>query len=190
MLHMTITDLHRHAAAYNLTDKLQKELSVGPFNFTLSTLGISEDTQSKLGYLPIVAKVLAGLFIVTLAATGVSMLLTLLGFLLIPNHAPRRLSFLNMGAALAAVIFTLASSLVATFVPRAIASQLQESLGSTVGLEIIANMKLATMLWAACGMTALSTVSWFGELIVQCVRRRRMRRYSSYEQKFTSSFEK
>lgn len=170
-----------------MTGKLEQELSLGPFNFTLAQLGISQDTQDKLGYLPIVAKVLAGLFVVTVGATATSMFATALGFLLIPARAPRRLSLLNMGAAALAVVFTLASSLVTTFVPRGIAAEVQSSLGDAVGLEIIANMKLVFLTWAACGFAVLATLSWFCELIVQCVRRRR---FGVSRQRYTTSFEK
>lgn len=141
-------------------------------------MGISKDTQDKLGYLTTVAKVLAVLFIGTAGATASSMFGTALGFVMMPERAPRRLSVLNFGAGLVAVVFTLASSLVVTFVPRGIAQELQSQLGDTSGLEVLTDMKLALLLWAACGMAVLTTLSWLCEVIVQCVRKRRYGRRS------------
>lgn len=118
------------------------------------------------------------LFIGTAGAAASSMFGTALGLMMLPERAPRRLSVLNLGAAALAVVFTLTSSLVVTFVPRGVAEELQSQLGDTSGLEVITDMKLALLLWVACGLALLTTVSWFCELIVQCVRKRRYGRRS------------
>lgn len=162
-----------YIGAYNLTNKLTQELSVGPFHFTLSQLGVSESTQQQLNELPKVAKALAGLFIVTVILTGLAMLGSAAGFLLLPTHGARTMSFFNFLLALLAVVLLLAGALVATIGPRLVAQKLQDTLGSGVGLEVIANIKLATLMWAAFALETLAMFIWFYELVAFCVRRRR-----------------
>lgn len=137
--------------------------------------------------LPKVAKALAGLFIVTVVLTGLAVLGSTAGFLLLPARAARTLSFFNFVIALLAVILLLAGALVATIGPRLVAQQLQQKLGSGVGLEVIANIKLATLIWAAFALETLAMFIWFYELVAFCVRRRRT---GAFSEKSSTAFGK
>lgn len=167
----------RVAAAYNFTDKLNQQLSVGPFHFTLADLGVTQDIQDALDKLPKLAKALAGVFIASTALAGLSMLGSALGLLLIPRLG-RTLALFNWLVALAAAVLLLAAALVATIGPREAKSQLNKNGAEVIGLGVIANHKLLALTWAAFGLMALSTFYWFYELIVECVRRRRTKGYS------------
>lgn len=123
--------------------------------------------------IPKVAMALAALFIITVMLTGAVMLGSAIGFLVIPRAA-RLISFVNFVVALGAVVFLLASALVATIGPQEVANQIKQRGGDTVGLEVIANTKLATLAWAAFALMVLSMFFWFYELVVECVRRRRV----------------
>ncbi|CAN8104304.1 unnamed protein product [Discula destructiva] len=163
--------------AYNFTDRINQQLSVGPFQFTLAELGVNQDIQDKLDQLPKIARALAAVFIISVFLAGLSMLGSALGLLLIPRLG-RTLAFFNWVIALLAAVFLLASSLVAMIGPREVARQLQAQGADVIGLEVISNTKLQRLTWAAFGLMALSMFYWFYELIVECVRRRRMRGYS------------
>ncbi|KAJ4414101.1 hypothetical protein N0V82_008132 [Gnomoniopsis sp. IMI 355080] len=158
--------------AYNFTEKINQELSVGPFQITLAELGVSQDIQDKLNDLPKIAKALAAVFIVSCFLTGLSMLGSFGGFLLLP-HKGRTISFFNFLLALLAVILLLASSLVATIAPPEVTKQLQENNIDAIGLEIIASKKLEALTWAAFALELVAMFYWFYELVVECVRRRR-----------------
>lgn len=160
------------AEAYNFTDKINQQLSVGPFQVTIADLGVSQDVQDKLNDLPKLAKALAAVFIVSCLLTGLSMLGSLAGFLLLP-HKGRTISFFNFILALLAVILLLASSLVATIGPKEATKQLQNNNIDAIGLEVISSTKLQSLTWAAFALMAISMFYWFYELVVECVRRRR-----------------
>lgn len=126
--------------------------------------------------IPKIAMALAALYIITVVLTGMVMLGSATGFLLIPRAA-RLISFLNFVVALGAVVFLLASALVATIGPREVADQIAKNGGNTVGIEVIANTKLAALAWAAFALMVVSMFFWFYELVVVCVRRRRVGAY-------------
>ncbi|KAF3766356.1 hypothetical protein M406DRAFT_339597 [Cryphonectria parasitica EP155] len=153
-------------SAYNFTSKLNEELSLGPFAFTLSELGVSDSVQEKLALVPKVAKALAAVFIASVGLTGLAMITSLAGFLLIPR-AGRLLSFLNVCIAFWAMILLLASSLVATIAPRIVAEEIANNGGDDIGLEVDYNMKLASLTWAAFALMVLSLAYWFVEFIVE-----------------------
>lgn len=128
--------------------------------------------QDKLNDLPKLAKALAGVYIVSCFLAGLSMLGSLVGFVLIPRLG-RTLSFANFLLALLAVILLLASSLVATIGPKEATKQLDANGADAIGLEIIASTKLQGLTWAAFALMVLAMFYWFYELVVECVRRRR-----------------
>lgn len=158
---------------------------MGPFQFTLSDLGVDSDIQSTLNYVPKIAKALAALFIVTVALTGFSLLGAIVGIL---GSAGRCASFFNFSVSLASAIFLLASALLATIGPREVESQIQQRGGSDLGLGVLSNRKLAAILWAAFALMAATTLFWFYHLIVECVRRRRTRAFG--EKPYTGSYMK
>lgn len=172
-------------AAYNFTDKLNQELGVGPLQFTLTDLGVGSDIQSTLNYVPKIAKALAALFIATVALTGFSMLGAIVGFL---GRAGRCTCFFNLAVALGSAVFLLASALLATIGPREVERQIQQRGGADLGLGVLSNSKLARILWAAFALMAATTLFWFYELIVECVRRRRTRGWG--EKPYTGSYMK
>lgn len=161
-------------AAYNVTAKLDSDLSLGPFRFSLTQLGVSESVQQKLNDIPQLAKALAAVFIVSVILTGLTMLSSALAFVL---SGGRMLSFFNLLLAALAAIFLLASSLIATIGPPLVAQQIRNNAGDTIGLEVVSNRKLYSLTWAAFALMLVSTFFFFSELIVECVRRRRAGRF-------------
>lgn len=169
-----------------MTNIINQQLSLGPFQFTIADLGIDQDIQNALDMIPRLARALAAVFIVGVFAAGLSMLGSFLGLLLIPRMG-RTLALFNWIIALVAAVFLLASSLVATIAPRVATQQLNEHGADVIGLGVISNSKLLSITWAAFGTMALSAFYWFYELIVECVRRRGTKKYAK---KTAASYEK
>lgn len=165
--------------SYNFVDKIQQELKVGPFQLTLSDLGVSQDIIDKLNNIPKYAQALAAVYILSCLFVGLSMLGTLAGFFLLPREG-RLLPFSNFAIGLLAVFFLLASSLIATIAPSEVTKQLQQQGidADAIGLEVIASKKLQGLTWAGFALMLLTMFFWFYELAVVCVRRRRTGRFA------------
>lgn len=152
---------------------LNKQLSVGPFNISLSDLGITSDMSGKLQDLPSILKALAALYILSAAFTGLAFLGALGAFFLLPGRG-RRLSLGNLLLAVPAAIFLLVGSLLYTVGAAEIVKKINGMGADDVGLNISIGSKFEALSWAAFALMLIATGYWVYEFVAEVRSRRRV----------------
>lgn len=169
----------------DISTLLNKQLSVGPFNVTLSDLGITSDMLGKLKDLPAVFEALTALYILSAAFTGLAVLGALAALFLLPRHAPRRISLANLALALPAAIFLLVGSLIYTIGAAEIVKKIQEMGADDVGLKVEVGTKFEALSWAAFGLMAIAAGYWLYDFISELRAAKRNGRVRGKTEKYS-----
>lgn len=159
----------------DISTLLDKQLSLGPFNITLSDLGITSDMTGKLKDLPSILKALAALYILSTAFTGLAFLGALAAFFLLPGRG-RRLSLGNLMLAVPAAIFLFVGSLLYTVGAAEIVKKINDMGADDVGLNVTIGSKFEALSWAAFALMAIATGYWLYEFVAEVRSRRGVRK--------------
>ncbi|KAF3759909.1 hypothetical protein M406DRAFT_297234 [Cryphonectria parasitica EP155] len=163
------------AASMDMSDLLNKQLSLGPFNVSLSDLGFTQKLEQKLSKLPTVFEALAALYIVSTIFTGLSILGAAAGFFLIPQKG-RKVLVANLGLALTAALVLFIGSLLYTVGATEMVKKIREENADDIGLEVTVGSKFQGLTWAAFALMVVATGYWTWELIAAIRARRRNQR--------------
>lgn len=159
-------------AAMNISAIIEKELSFGPFDITLSDLGVSADMQNKLNDLPQLLEALAAIYIVSVVLSGLAMIGSAVGLFLVPSTG-RKIIIMNFVLALLAMLFLLAGSLATTVGGSEVQKAIREKGGDDIGLVMNLGKKFEAVSWAAFALMLLAMSYWVYEFVVATRDRRR-----------------
>ncbi|KAI3391145.1 hypothetical protein diail_7912 [Diaporthe ilicicola] len=146
----------------NISAMLDKQLSVGPFNISLSDLGITEDLQDKLNDLPKLFQALAVMYILGVAFSGLAILGSAAGLFIIPSGG-RKIPLVNFLVAALAMLFLLVGSLLTTVGGKKVKEEIQKRGGDDIGLEMELGSNFMALTWAAFALMTLATFYWIYE---------------------------
>lgn len=160
----------------DITTILNKQLSIGPFNISLSDLGVTQKLEKKLSSLPEIFEALAAIYIISACFAGLSILSTLAGVFLLPHKGGRKLVIGEILLALMGALFLLVGSLLYTVGGKAAVSKIHDSGADDVGLEVSVGSKFQALTWAAFSLMVLATGYWIYEFVVMTKAARRDRK--------------
>lgn len=155
----------------NVSALLDRELSLGPLHVSLSDLGFTTDLQSKLDDLPRLFEVLAVMYILGAAFSGLAILTSVAGFFLVPKSG-RKIVILNFVVALLAMLFLLVGSLFTTIGGKKAVDEI-EKYGSDAGLVVTQGTKFQGLSWAAFALMTVATFYWAYEFFAETKARKR-----------------
>lgn len=156
----------------NISAMLDKELSFGPFNLSLSDLGISSDLQGKLNDLPQLFEALAAIFIVSASLSGLAIIGSVAGLFLVPS-AGRKVIIVNFVLALLSMLFLLIGGLLTSVGGSEAQKGIKKKGGDDIGLVMNLGKKFEAVTWAAFALMLLATAYWVYEFVVATRARRR-----------------
>ncbi|KUI73509.1 hypothetical protein VM1G_09089 [Cytospora mali] len=159
-------------SSMNISAMLDKELSIGPFNLSLSDLGITDDLQSKLNDLPKLFEALAAMYILSVAFSGLAILGSAAGLFYVSSTG-RKVIIANFVIASLAMLFLLVGSLLTTVGGSEAKKEIKKKGGDDIGLVMNLGKKFEAITWAAFAMMLLATFYWVYEFIVATRARRR-----------------
>lgn len=157
----------------DITTLLDKQLSLGPFNVTLSDLGVTDDMMGKLKDLPSILKAIVAIYIISAIFTGLAVLGALAALFVLPGHAPRRVTLLNLGLAVPAALFLLVGSLLYTIGAAEIVKKIGDMGADDIGLKVEVGTKFEALSWAAFALMVISVAYWVYEVVVVFRARKR-----------------
>lgn len=169
----------------DISTLLNKQLSLGPFNVTLSDLGLSSDMVGKLKDLPALFEALAAMYILSAAFTGLAALGALAALFLLPRRAPRRVSLANLALALPAAVFLLVGSLMYTVGAGEVVKKIRGMGAGDVGLDVEVGSKFEALSWAAFALMAVAAAYWAYELVAAFRAGRRDRKVRGKAEKYS-----
>lgn len=168
----------------DVSNLLNKQLSVGPFNVSLSDLGFTSKLEDKLGKLPEVFEALAALYIVSAIFTGLSMLGAAAALVLLPNHG--RLTVIsNLVCAGLGFLFLLIGSLMYTIGANEVVKKIHSENADDIGLHVSIGKKFEGLTWAAFALMTIATAYWVWLLIVDIRLRKRTQAAKSRNAKYS-----
>ncbi|PSR82490.1 actin cortical patch SUR7/pH-response regulator pali [Coniella lustricola] len=174
--HVNITSCTKPGSttAMDISTLLNKQLSVGPFNVSLSDLGFTSKLEDKLGKLPSIFEALAALYIVSAIFTGLSMLGAAAALILLPNHG-RILVISNLVCSGLGFLFLLIGSLMYTIGAAEIVKKIHSENAKDIGLSVSIGQKFEGLTWAAFALITIAAAYWVWLLIDDIRLRKRMR---------------
>lgn len=147
-------------AAMDLSTLLDHQLSIGPFNISLSDLGFTDKLTSKLQDLPTIFEALAAIYIVSAIFAALTLLASLASIFLLPSG---KLILADLVLALFAALFVFAGSLIYTIGAKAAVSKIQGLGAGDIGLNVEVGTKFQALTWASFALMALAAVCWVWE---------------------------
>lgn len=159
-------------AAMNVSAMLDKELSIGPYNLSLSDLGITSDMQDKLNDLPELFEALAAVYIISVALCGLAIIGSLAGLFLVPSTG-RKVILANFALALLAMLFLLIGGLLTSVGGSEAKKEIKKRGGDDIGLIMNIGKKFEALSWAAFALMTLATAYWVWEFVAATRARRR-----------------
>lgn len=157
----------------DLSTLLDHELSIGPFNISLSDLGFTDKLTSKLQDLPTIFEALAAIYIVSAIFAGLTLLASVASIFLLPSG---KLVLADLVLALFAMLFILVGSLIYTIAAKAAVSKIQGLGAGDIGLEVEVGAKFQALTWASFALMALAAIYWVWEFVGALRTRRRERK--------------
>ncbi|POS78462.1 SUR7 protein [Diaporthe helianthi] len=155
----------------NISAMLDKELSVGPLNISISDLGITDELQDKLDDLPKLFQALAIIYILGVAFSGLAILAAAAALFIIPSGG-RKIPLANFLIAALAMLFLLVGSLLTTVGVKKAQEEIKKRGGDEIGLEVELGSKFEALSWAAFALMALAMFYWVYETVAAHRRRR------------------
>ncbi|KAK3388100.1 actin cortical patch SUR7/pH-response regulator pali [Sordaria brevicollis] len=143
---------------FNVSDILDKELRLGPFQLTLQDIGFDDQVQSAFDTLNRVIKAFAIILIVDVALTGLVMLASLLAIFFL-NSKERPTPIINAVLSSIAFFLVLVTGILATVGSRIGASKANEY-GKDIGLSAKAGTNYTILIWVAVGFSLITFVGW------------------------------
>lgn len=146
-------------AQYNITAKVDHELSVGPMKLNLADLGFTKDLQDEFNKIPHLLMALAVIYILAVGLTGLSFFGSVAALGLISSAKARIVIMANLGLAGLAAILLLIGSLTTTVGAKGAADKIDD-LGKDIGLRASAGGKFLGLTWAALGLMVIAAGYW------------------------------
>lgn len=148
---------------FNVSDILDKELRVGPFQLTLEDIGFDDEVQSAFDTLNRVIKAFAIILIVDVALTGLSMLASLLAIFFL-NSKERPTLVINAILSSIAFFLVLVTGILATAGSRIAASKANKY-GEDIGLSAKEGTNYTILIWVAVGLSLITFVGWVFQVL-------------------------
>lgn len=159
----------------DLSTLLDHELSIGPFNISLSDLGFTDKLTSKLQDLPTIFEALAAIYIVSAVFAALTLIASVASIFLLPSRG-KLLVLTDLVLALFAMLFILVGSLIYTIGAKAAVSKIQSLGAGDIGLEVQVGTKFQALTWASFALMALAAFYWVWEFVGAMRARRRERK--------------
>lgn len=169
----------------DITSLLDTQLSIGPFNISLSDLGITEKLEDKLSSLPQVFEALAAIYIISAAFAGLSILSALVGMFLLPHKGGRKLVLVEVLLALTGALFLLIGSLLYTVGGQKVVDKIHDLGADDIGLKASIGSKFEALTWAAFALMAVAAAYWIYEFVVMTKAARRDRKMRRGGEKYS-----
>lgn len=160
----------------DITSLLNQQLSIGPFNISLSDLGITQKLENKLSSLPQIFEALCAIYIISAGFTGLSILSALVGMFLLPQKGGRKLVLVELVLALTGTLFLFIGSLLYTIGGKEAVKKIHESGADDIGLKVSVGSKFEALTWAAFALMAIAAGYWVYEFVVMTKKVRRERK--------------
>ncbi|CAG7564137.1 unnamed protein product [Fusarium equiseti] len=154
---------------FNLTDMLDKQLSVGPFELNLADINWPDDIQDSIDILNKALLATFVLYVIAVGFSGLAMLAALAAFFLFSRRGVNAVNLII--ASLAALVLLIASILVTVAGKKGV-SKLND-VGDNVGISASRGTKFLGLTWAAAALMIAAAIYWFVHL---CLMRRERKR--------------
>lgn len=156
----------------DISTLLNKQLSVGHFNISLSDLGFTSKLESKLKDLPTIFEALAAMYIVSAVFTGLAVLGAAVSLFLLPGKT-RRISLANLALALPGALCLFIGSLLYTVGAAKVVDKIKSMGADDIGLHVTVGTKFEALTWAAFALMVLATCYWVFEFATEFRARKR-----------------
>lgn len=167
----------------DITTLLNKQLSIGPFNISLSDLGITQKLEKKLSSLPQIFEALAAIYIVSACFAGLSILGALAGMFLLPSKGGRKLVLGELLLAITGALLLFVGSLLYTIGGKEAVSKIHDMGADDIGLQVSIGTKFEALTWAAFALLAVAAGYWIYEAVAMTRAARRDRKVRRAEEK-------
>lgn len=162
----------------DLSALLNQELSIGPFNISLSDLGFTDKLTSKLQDLPTIFEALAAIYIVSAIFAALTLLASLASIFVLSSSSGGKLLLADVIVALLAALLILVGSLMYTIGAKAAVGKIQGLGAGDIGLDVVVGTKFQALTWASFALMAVAAGYWVWEGVGALRARRRERRVS------------
>lgn len=154
-----VTDCAQFQTAFNISSILNHELDVGPLHLNLARIGVTEDLQNELNKITGIVQALAGIYILAVIFSGLSLIFSFWWFV----RQPHKLSWTNMTTALTTVVMLLIGNVIVVTSGK-LAKKNINDLGQNIGLSVSTGGKFVAVTWVAFVLMVIMTVYWCYEI--------------------------
>jgi hypothetical protein len=148
----------------NITALIDHDLNIGPAHINLADIGFPDAVQYAINLANDAIKAGAILYVLSVAFTGLGMLLSAATFSFDRNYQPlRRLATVNLIVAVLAIIILLAASLAVTIGARKAVDKINEE-GAKYGLTAERGTGFMALTWVAFAFSATAGVFYVVDL--------------------------
>lgn len=160
----------------DLSTVLDQQLSIGPFNISLSDLGFTQKLEAKLSKLPQIFEALAAIYILSAIFAGLTLVTSLASFFVLPaRNNSRKLMLVDVVLAFFAALFIFIGSLMYTIGAKAVVGKIQDLGAGDIGLDVVVGTKFQALTWASFALAFVALVYWVYEFVVATRERKRER---------------
>ncbi|KAF5670879.1 hypothetical protein FHETE_4327 [Fusarium heterosporum] len=154
---------------FNLTEMLDKQLSVGPFGLNLADINWPDDIQDSIDLLNSALFATFILYVLAVGFSGLAMLACIGAFFLFTR---RGVNAVNLVVSSLAALVLLIASILVTVASKKGVNKIND-LGDDVGLSANLGTKFLALTWAAAAVMIAAAIYWFVHL---CLMRRERKR--------------
>jgi hypothetical protein len=154
---------------FDITEQLEYELDLGPFDISLSDLNWPDEIQDGLDALNAATNATFILYCLGIAAAGLAIIASLVAVFL---HGSRLVSIGNWGLAIASFLALLIASIIVTIIQMK-ASDIINEYGNAIGVYAYRGQKYLIITWVSVAAMFVAVVAWTVEF---CVGKRRNRK--------------
>ncbi|CAJ0549118.1 Ff.00g027310.m01.CDS01 [Fusarium sp. VM40] len=154
---------------FNLTEVLDKQLSVGPFELSLADIDWPDDIQDSIDLLNSALLATFILYVLAVGFSGLAMLACIGAFFLFSR---RGVNAVNLVLSSLAALVLLVSSILVTIAGKKGVNKIND-IGDNVGVSASLGNKFLALTWAAAAVMIAAAVYWFVHL---CLMRRERKR--------------
>lgn len=159
----------------DLSSVLDHQLSIGPFNISLSDLGFTQKLEAKLSKLPTIFEALAAIYIVSAVFAALTLFTSLASLFLLPSGT-RKLLLADMLCAILATLFLFIGSLLYTVGAAKAVEKIQGLGAGDIGLDVVVGTKFEALTWASFALMLAAMAYWVYEFVAATRTRRRERK--------------
>ncbi|KAF4963695.1 hypothetical protein FSARC_8339 [Fusarium sarcochroum] len=154
---------------FNLTEMLDKQLSIGPLELSLANINWPDDIQDSIDLLNSALLATFVLYVLAVGFSGLAMLACVGAFFL---FARRGVNAVNLVLASLSALVLLIASILVTVAGHKGVNKLND-LGDDVGISASLGTKFMGLTWAAAALMIAATIYWVVHL---CLMRRERKR--------------